>query len=40
GGVAITTIITEQSVKNLALEVGSAVNVLIKASHVLLGVKK
>ncbi|MGR6979964.1 TOBE domain-containing protein [Testudinibacter sp. P27/CKL/0425] len=40
GGVSITTIITEQSAKNLALEVGSAVNVLIKASHVILGVKK
>lgn len=39
-GVQITTIVTSQSVKNLGLEIGSAVNVLIKASHVLLGVKK
>ena len=40
GGVEIVTIVTEQSVKNLALEIGSQVNVLIKASQVILGVKK
>ncbi|WP_439258338.1 TOBE domain-containing protein [Lonepinella sp. BR2271] len=40
GGVELTAIITETSVKNLGLVVGSPVNALIKASHIVLGVKR
>lgn len=40
GGVEIVAILTQESVKNLALAVNSSVKVIVKASHVLLGVKK
>ena len=40
GGVEIVAILTQESVKNLALAVNSSVRVIVKASHVLLGVKK
>ncbi|MDU8924376.1 TOBE domain-containing protein [Pasteurellaceae bacterium LIM206] len=40
GGAQIVAIITETSLKKLNLEVGSDVNVIIKASQVILGVKK
>ncbi|MDH2927480.1 TOBE domain-containing protein [Lonepinella koalarum] len=40
GGIELTTIITETSVKNLGLVTGSKVTALIKASHIVLGVKR
>ncbi|WP_439241846.1 TOBE domain-containing protein [Lonepinella sp. BR2474] len=40
GGVELTAIITETSLKNLGLVVGSPVRALIKASHIVLGVKR
>ncbi|WP_439327613.1 TOBE domain-containing protein [Lonepinella sp. BR2357] len=40
GGVELTAIITETSVKNLGLVSGSPVRALIKASHIVLGVKR
>ncbi|WP_373778856.1 molybdopterin-binding protein [Glaesserella sp.] len=39
-GVEIVAIVTEESAKRLALTPKASVNVLIKASHILLGVKK
>ncbi|WP_044470696.1 TOBE domain-containing protein [Mannheimia massilioguelmaensis] len=39
GGIDLTAIITETSVKNLGLSKGTEVTALIKASHVILGVK-
>lgn len=39
-GTVISAIITSQSCQNLNLAVGSSVTALIKASHIVLGVKK
>lgn len=39
-GTELTAIITETSLKNLALEIGKEVTALIKASSVILGVKR
>lgn len=40
GGIELVAIITETSVKNLNLKAGDEVTALIKASHVILGVKR
>ncbi len=40
GGEAMTVIVTEGSVKNLGLAPGQSVTALVKASHVILGVRE
>lgn len=40
GGITITSIITMESIKNLGLKAGVAATAIVKASHVILAVKK